>query len=150
MDSNRRFRTCAPVPAWLDSGSFDRFNRPVQMRAIDTGMILVSLDPPRRRTTMPLPLVIDPATTALVLVDLQNVTMAMPVVPHAPEKILGNSVRLADRCRAKGVLVVLIKVSVGVGGNYVPRWIHPFRHSRSPSGGMKSRPNWVRAPAMWW
>ena len=62
------------------------------------------------------PRVLDPSSTALVVVHLQNVTMAMTTAPHTAQDVLANSLRLADRCRTHGALVVLIRVSVGVRG----------------------------------
>lgn len=48
--------------------------------------------------------------TALVVVDLQNFTIAMNTVPTSAQDVLANNVRLADACRAAGILVVLIRV----------------------------------------
>lgn len=57
-----------------------------------------------------IPLIAEPSGTALILVDLQNITMAMSVAPHTARLVLDNGVRLARRCREKGVHVVLIRV----------------------------------------
>src|SRR5439155_21837125 len=68
-------------------------------------------------TVSPLePLMLDTSSTALVLVDLQNVTMTMTIFPYTAPQVLANSLRLADRCRAKDVTVVLIRVAAGVRG----------------------------------
>src|SRR5438132_2622834 len=64
----------------------------------------------------PEPLVLDSATTALVLVDLQNLMVALPTVPHSGKDVLAQARRLVEHCHAKGILVVLVRVSVGVGG----------------------------------
>jgi nicotinamidase-related amidase len=57
------------------------------------------------------PLVIDPRTTALVLIDLQQSIVGLPVVPHPAPEVVGNSVRLADRFRLRGATVVLVRVA---------------------------------------
>jgi nicotinamidase-related amidase len=51
-----------------------------------------------------------PERTALVIVDLQNFTIAMNTVPIPATEVLANNVRLADACREAGILVVLIRV----------------------------------------
>jgi nicotinamidase-related amidase len=61
-------------------------------------------------------LTIEPATTALVLVDLQGFTVNAPTVPLHGKEVLANAVQLADACRRRGVLVVLIKASSGLDG----------------------------------
>jgi len=53
---------------------------------------------------------LDPRSTALVVVDLQNFTVAMNTVPTPAPKVLDNSVRLAEACRAAGIAVVLVRV----------------------------------------
>jgi nicotinamidase-related amidase len=54
---------------------------------------------------------IDPATSALVLVDLQERIVALPTTPHTGEKVLANSLRLREAFRAAGAPVVIVKVS---------------------------------------
>ena len=49
--------------------------------------------------------------TALVLIDLQKGVLAMPVVPHAAAAIYERSMRLAQRFRDAGALVVRVRVS---------------------------------------
>ena len=55
-------------------------------------------------------LALDAGTTALVVVDLQNFTVALPLVPHSGREVLANAVRLADACREAGMPVVLVRV----------------------------------------
>src|ERR1017187_8052161 len=57
------------------------------------------------------PLAIDPRTTALVLIDLQQNIVAMPVVPHPAAEVVGNAVRLLERFRSLGATVVLVRVA---------------------------------------
>lgn len=49
-------------------------------------------------------------TTALVIVDLQNFTLAMNTVPIPTSEVLANNIRLAQACRKAGIQVVLIRV----------------------------------------
>lgn len=52
----------------------------------------------------------EPQSTALIVVDLQNFTIAMNTVPTPTSEVLANTVRIAEACRDKGILVVLIRV----------------------------------------
>src|ERR1700761_1706199 len=54
---------------------------------------------------------LDPKVTALVLIDLQKGVLAMPVAPHAAADIYERSMRLAQRCRDAGTLVIHVRVS---------------------------------------
>jgi len=54
---------------------------------------------------------IDPATSALVLVDLQERIVVLPTTPHTGETVLANSLRLREAFRAAGAPVVIVKVS---------------------------------------
>jgi nicotinamidase-related amidase len=58
---------------------------------------------------------LDPKSTALVLVDLQNFTVALPTQPHSGQAVLDRAVKIADACRAAGVQVVLVRVESGPG-----------------------------------
>ena len=57
------------------------------------------------------PLAMDPRTTALVLIDLQQSVVALPVVPHPAAEVVANAVRLLERFRALGSTVVLVRVA---------------------------------------
>lgn len=61
-------------------------------------------------------MVIDPATTALILVDLQICIAAAANAPYAGGHVLANAVKLAEAFRAAGGLVVLVQASTGIGG----------------------------------
>lgn len=56
-------------------------------------------------------LTLDPATTALVLVDLQKGIVWRDTAPHTSAAVVANGVRLADAFRAAGALVVLVRVA---------------------------------------
>ncbi|MDQ1723209.1 MAG: hypothetical protein QOG52_237 [Frankiaceae bacterium] len=59
---------------------------------------------------------LEPATTALVLIDLQRSVVAMPVEPHSAASVVANSVALADAFREAGGLVVLVHVFTSPDG----------------------------------
>jgi nicotinamidase-related amidase len=54
---------------------------------------------------------LDPRSTALVLIDLQNGIVAMPLAPRSGLEVLANAKNLAERFRATGALVVLVRVA---------------------------------------
>ncbi|MYZ07245.1 isochorismatase family protein [Streptomyces sp. SID2999] len=54
--------------------------------------------------------VLDPRRTALVLVDLMDRLVALPLEPRKGAEVLTACEELAKRCRAAGVLVVLVRV----------------------------------------
>lgn len=56
-------------------------------------------------------LTLDPATTALVLVDLQKGIVWRETAPHASPAVVANGARLAEAFRAAGALVVLVRVA---------------------------------------
>jgi nicotinamidase-related amidase len=61
------------------------------------------------KTSLPA-LSIDPATTALVLIDLQKGIVARSTAPHSSAEVVATAARLADAFRQRGGLVVLIHV----------------------------------------
>jgi nicotinamidase-related amidase len=72
---------------------------------------------------------LDPKT-ALVLIDLQNGITAMPTVPFSSDQVIANAVELADAFRAKGLPVVLVRVTFSAGDVLPGRTEAP-----RPSGG---------------
>ncbi|HET6708340.1 isochorismatase family protein [Amycolatopsis sp.] len=54
---------------------------------------------------------IDPATAALVLVDLQERIVVLPTTPYSGEEVVANALRLRDAFRKAGAPVVIVKVS---------------------------------------
>jgi prepilin-type processing-associated H-X9-DG protein len=58
---------------------------------------------------------LDPASTALVLIDLQKGITAMPVAPHDTATVIGNSVKLGQRLAAAGGTIVLVNVAFADG-----------------------------------
>ncbi|MFF3935933.1 isochorismatase family protein [Streptomyces phaeofaciens] len=59
---------------------------------------------------MTAPLALDPARTALVLVDLMDRIVALPLAPHKGTEVLSASEELAATFRSAGALVVLVRV----------------------------------------
>jgi len=60
---------------------------------------------------------IDPKTTALVLIDLQMGITRQATAPHASSDVIARAVRLAERFRATGSLVVLVRVAFAADGS---------------------------------
>lgn len=54
---------------------------------------------------------LDPATTALVLIDLQKGTLAMPMAPYGAAEVVANAVRLVDAFTAAGATVIQVHVA---------------------------------------
>jgi nicotinamidase-related amidase len=54
----------------------------------------------------------DAATTALVLVDLQNSNAARQLAPHPASLVIANAARLAATMRERGVLIVYVRVAI--------------------------------------
>jgi nicotinamidase-related amidase len=54
---------------------------------------------------------LDPGITALVLIDLQNGIVTMPLSPRAGCEVVSTSVDLAERFREAGAAVVLVNVA---------------------------------------
>ena len=59
---------------------------------------------------------LDPKQTALVLIDLQKGILGRQTAPHSASDVLARSVRLAERFRGAGGLVVLVHVSFSPDG----------------------------------
>lgn len=53
---------------------------------------------------------IDPATTALIVIDLQRGVVARECTPHASSAVVANAATLLRRFRELGVLVILVHV----------------------------------------
>ena len=53
---------------------------------------------------------LDPATTALVLIDLQNGIMSRPLAPHSADDVIDRANKLANALRARGGMIVYVRV----------------------------------------
>lgn len=64
---------------------------------------------------------LDPTTTALVLIDLQQGIIGGETFPHSPKDVIDRAARLAAAFRERGALVVLVHVDPGPNGELFPR-----------------------------
>lgn len=64
---------------------------------------------------------LDPKTTALVLIDLQQGITAGDTFPHAAKDVIDRAAKLARAFREKKALVVLVHVDPGPNGELFPR-----------------------------
>jgi nicotinamidase-related amidase len=78
------------------------------------------------------PLQLDPATTALILIDLQRGIVSRHTAPHASRDVVSRAALLADRCRARGVFVVLVRVWFSADGR--DRLATPVDQTALPPG----------------
>lgn len=58
---------------------------------------------------------LDPRRTALVLIDLQNWTLGMPIAPHPASAVVGNASRLAHSLKACGGTIILTRAASSAG-----------------------------------
>src|SRR5690242_15107003 len=81
---------------------------------------------------------LDPATTALVLIDLQRGIAAGQTVPNAASDVVARAARLAAAARRRGMLVVLVRVDPGPNGVLFPR-----PQADQPRPPMTITPEWT-------
>ena len=55
---------------------------------------------------------LDPKSTALVLIDLQNGILGRTMAPHAAKDVIARAAKLAEALRSKGGTVVYVRVDV--------------------------------------
>lgn len=78
---------------------------------------------------------LDSRSTALVLIDLQNGIVGMPLAPRSGPDVLAESKHLAERFRAAGAPVVLVRVAWADDFADAPR--QPVdQPSTRPAGGL--------------
>jgi len=58
------------------------------------------------------PISFDPASTALVLIDLQHSNVARELAPHSAQQVVAHSVQLAEAMRQRGGTVVYVRVLI--------------------------------------
>ncbi|MFC5081703.1 hydrolase [Microvirga arabica] len=58
---------------------------------------------------------LDPRFTALVLIDLQNWTLGMPIAPHPASAVVGNASRLARSLKASGGTIIVTRADFSAG-----------------------------------
>ncbi len=84
---------------------------------------------------MSAPVTLDPKTTALVLIDLQNVIVAQPLEPRGSADVVASAKALAGRFRNAGAMVVLVNVTWAKDYGDWPAAPVDFPPPR-PAGGM--------------
>ena len=84
------------------------------------------------------PITLDPATTALVVIDLQNGITGGQTFPHAAAEVIDRAARLARRFREMNALVVLVHVDPGASGELFPRPITDIERPR-----LQATPGWT-------
>ncbi len=77
---------------------------------------------------------LDPATTALVLIDLQKGILAMPLAPHTADEVYARGMDLSARFRAVGAPVVRVRVDFAENFADAPS-NHVDAPSQRPAGG---------------
>src|SRR5690349_11463011 len=83
-------------------------------------------------------LIIDPGTTALVLIDLQRGIAAGQTAPNAAADVIARAARLAAACRKRGIVVIFVRVDPGVGLSLFPR-----PQADQPRPPMTITPEWT-------
>src|SRR3954465_13874011 len=86
-------------------------------------------------------LVLDPKRTALVLIDLQNGIVSMPLAPRSGAEVVEAGKALAARLREAGDAVFLVPVGWGSDGAARPSRIVD-KPSPVPPGGLA--PEWMQ------
>jgi nicotinamidase-related amidase len=76
-------------------------------------------------------LVLDPRTTALVVIDLQKGIVSTPTEPHASATVVANTARLARAFRQRSMPVFLVRVVRTPGA-----MLKPVADSAPPSGDL--------------
>jgi nicotinamidase-related amidase len=71
---------------------------------------------------------LNPAKTALVVIDMTKGVLSLPSVPHPVREVLANTLRLADAFRSTGSFVVLVNVN-SVDGKDM---LHPITDAGFP------------------
>jgi nicotinamidase-related amidase len=92
--------------------------------------------------TAPAPLKLDPATTALVLIDLQQGILAYAKAPYDAAAVMANAVPLAAAFHARKSPVVRVKVGFSADGGDM---LKAIVDAPNPAGAPPS--NWLDDPA---
>ncbi|MCB8819509.1 hydrolase [Microvirga rosea] len=64
---------------------------------------------------------LDPHSTALILIDVQNGTLAQPLTPHSREQVIANAASLATSLARAGGVLALVRVTFSEGYADRPR-----------------------------
>lgn len=77
---------------------------------------------------------LDAKRTALVIIDLQQGIVRMPLAPHATADIIARTVRIAEKLKAAGGLIIPVNVRFSPDG--ADRLAQPVDEPMRVSGGM--------------
>src|ERR1035437_2189760 len=83
---------------------------------------------------------LDPARTALVVIDLQRGIVAMPTAPRSSAEVVARAAQLAKALRAAGGTVVLVRVTPSPDGKDSLR---PITDAPAQAGGRPLLPDWA-------
>ncbi len=84
------------------------------------------------------PLLINPSTTALVVIDLQKGIVGRQVAPHASSLVVQNAAALAKACRKNNMPVFLVRVTPSADRKDA---LHPLTEATMPT--QTSSPDWA-------
>jgi len=82
---------------------------------------------------------IEPAKTALVVIDLQRGIVASPAMPHSSAEVIGRAARLAAALRSAGGTVVFVHVTPSADGK---DGLRPITDATQPARGSMP-PDWA-------
>ena len=83
---------------------------------------------------------LEPARTALVVIDLQRGIVAMPTAPRSSAEVVTRAVQLAAALRAAGGIVVLVHVTPSPDGK---DGLRPVTDAPAQAGGRSLPPDWA-------
>ncbi|HEX7497585.1 MAG TPA: hydrolase [Candidatus Limnocylindrales bacterium] len=83
---------------------------------------------------------LEPARTALVVIDLQRGIVAMPTAPRSSAEVVARAVQLAAALRAAGGIVVLVHVTPSPDGK---DGLRPVTDAPAQAGGRALPPDWA-------
>ena len=83
---------------------------------------------------------LEPARTALVVIDLQNGIVAMPTAPRSSAEVVTRAVQVAAALRAAGGIVVLVHVTPSPDGK---DGLRPVTDTPAQAGGRSLPPDWA-------
>jgi nicotinamidase-related amidase len=83
---------------------------------------------------------LEPARTALVVIDLQRGIVAMPTAPRSSAEVVTRAVQLAAALRAAGGIVVLVHVTPSPDGK---DGLRPVTDAPAQAGSRSLPPDWA-------
>ncbi len=87
---------------------------------------------------------LDPLTTALVMIDLQNGVMGRQLAPHTASEVLERTTKLAGRFRAEGAPVVWVRVRFAADFADAPSNRSISRSQRRPTAFQRTFPSFPK------